>query len=248
MKIDPITFLDRVAEYTQDSTQTSADKPMRLAIIDPAYAGVGLPKIKFDGELTVSGKQYAVMGNYLPAANDRVLLAPVGTTYLILGRVRDTNLYVPPVHPYLHAYQTAAQTMATSGTWYEISMGGEIADTISGHSTTTNNARYTPSQAGTYKCLGVITWAGNITGDRLARFRKNGAEVTTGAAGYMAMSAANTTSAASMAWAGATLDCNGTTDYISLWGQQTSGGSLDTFASGAFTNSFMIIEKLITIE
>lgn len=65
---------------------TSADKPVRLATVDPAYAS-GWPRVTFDGESTLSGKAYPHIDSYVPARGDRVVLVPVGTTYLIVGAV-----------------------------------------------------------------------------------------------------------------------------------------------------------------
>lgn len=45
-------------------------------------------KVKFDGEDTPSQKQYAYLNNYIPAVNDRVLMAAVAGTYIIFGKVK----------------------------------------------------------------------------------------------------------------------------------------------------------------
>ncbi|AGE61021.1 hypothetical protein FINN_28 [Bacillus phage Finn] len=45
----------------------------------------GDPKILFDGEQTPSGKTYKCLSSYHPIAGDRVLLARVSNTYVILG-------------------------------------------------------------------------------------------------------------------------------------------------------------------
>jgi hypothetical protein len=58
----------------------------RLGKIDPAYTS-GRPKIIFDGETTASGKQYPHLASYTPAANDRVLLAAVSGSYVVLGKI-----------------------------------------------------------------------------------------------------------------------------------------------------------------
>lgn len=57
----------------------------KIGTIDPNYSG-GKAKIKFDGEDTVSGKEYLSVG-YSPKANDRVLLVKISGTYLILGEI-----------------------------------------------------------------------------------------------------------------------------------------------------------------
>jgi hypothetical protein len=65
---------------------SSADRPVRLAVVDSGYT-TGWPKVTFEGEGTLSGKQYPHLDSYTPAAGDRVVLVPVGTTYLIIGSV-----------------------------------------------------------------------------------------------------------------------------------------------------------------
>lgn len=86
------TFLESVAGYSQDivkGAQGSAAMPMRLAVVDPAYVASSfpgtLPKVTFEGEDTLSDKRYPVVGNYWPWASDRVVMLPVGSTYVILG-------------------------------------------------------------------------------------------------------------------------------------------------------------------
>ena len=44
-------------------------------------------KITFDGEDSASQKQYAYLNDYTPTVGDRVLLAAVASTYVILGRL-----------------------------------------------------------------------------------------------------------------------------------------------------------------
>lgn len=91
MTRDPIAFLDAVSGYTQEGKQGSADRPIKLATIDPAYVASSypgtLPKVTFDGESTLSGKRYVVLSGYLPRPSDRVVMLPVGNTYVILGTI-----------------------------------------------------------------------------------------------------------------------------------------------------------------
>ena len=60
-------------------------KVFKLGKIDPGYVSGDL-KILFDGETTVSVKEYKTI-NYSPIANDRVLLVRLAGTYLVLGKV-----------------------------------------------------------------------------------------------------------------------------------------------------------------
>lgn len=100
MGMQPLDFLQSIAGFTQSQTsQQSENKPFKLGTIDPEYVVSSfpgtLPKVTFDGEPAVSGKLYPVMSPYWPQPSDRVVLAPVGSTYLILGPVDyDTASYV----------------------------------------------------------------------------------------------------------------------------------------------------------
>lgn len=146
-----------------------------------------------------------------------------------------------PVRPYLHAYQATAQAAVASGSVFSVIFDAETLDNINGHSTSVNPTRYTPSVAGRYECIGGIAYAPNTAGDRIAQFRKNSLQVV-GDAPYGAMPAMNGASlAAGFAYAFATLQCNGTTDYIELWGQHNAGVSLATTVASS-TTSFMIVK------
>jgi hypothetical protein len=85
---EPRAFLDTLTGMTRNTVSSSADKPYLLATIDPSFAiGSGNPKVTFDGETTMSGKTYAYISSYYPIPGDRVVLAPLGTSYVILGSV-----------------------------------------------------------------------------------------------------------------------------------------------------------------
>lgn len=83
-----LSFLQSVAGFARSRQAAgSAGRPNRLAVVDPAYAGgPARPKVTFEGESTMSGKEYPFTVE--PAAGDRVLMVPVGTTYLIAGVVQ----------------------------------------------------------------------------------------------------------------------------------------------------------------
>jgi hypothetical protein len=63
----------------------------RIANIDPAYVGppsTNLPSVIFEGETSVSLKTYQIINpSYVPIAGDRVIMMPVGRTYVIAGPV-----------------------------------------------------------------------------------------------------------------------------------------------------------------
>lgn len=109
--------LQSVASYTNNVNDSSGTKPHLLGTIDPSYIS-GLPKIKFDGESVVSEKRYPCLNTYYPQPNDRVVLAPVGTSYVILGRdeIRQSTSGIPAdtTITSVKAYATAGQTFSTS--------------------------------------------------------------------------------------------------------------------------------------
>lgn len=84
----PATLLQVVSRYVRaelDRTRASSPRT-RLAVIDPAHT-TGRPRVTFDGEATLSTKTYPHLSSYTPAAGDRVLLVPSGTSYVIVGEV-----------------------------------------------------------------------------------------------------------------------------------------------------------------
>lgn len=83
--MEALSFLQSVAGYARAQDGGSPNKPVKLGTVDPAYSGTGLPKVTFDGEDALSGKEYAY--SYPVRAGDRVALIPVGTTYLIIGAI-----------------------------------------------------------------------------------------------------------------------------------------------------------------
>jgi len=84
-----LDLLQAVAGFTRSQDTGSATRPVKLGTINPAHT-TGLPRVTFDGETTLSGKGYPYAASYTPAANDRVALLPVGTTYLIICKVIAT--------------------------------------------------------------------------------------------------------------------------------------------------------------
>lgn len=97
--MEPIAFLDGISGYMRTSTQNSADKPIKIAVIDPAYdpfdppypTGIPLPRVTFEGETTLSGKTYPVAASFIPRGGQRVYMVPIGTTYLIAGGVENSG-------------------------------------------------------------------------------------------------------------------------------------------------------------
>lgn len=89
--IDAGAVLDSIAEYAHAKTATSAQRINRIAVIDPAYAS-GAPKVTFEGDSTMSASGFVCLPGYSPVAADRVLMLPVGNTYVIAGKPTSTPI------------------------------------------------------------------------------------------------------------------------------------------------------------
>jgi hypothetical protein len=93
--VEALSILDSIAGFAAaQASGQSANRPWLIGTIDPAYVASSYPgtqpKVTFDGESTLSGKTYKVLApGYWPTAGDRVVLAPVGTTYVIVGSVTN---------------------------------------------------------------------------------------------------------------------------------------------------------------
>ena len=60
--------------------------PFRLGQIDPNYTS-GRPGIIFSGESKVSSKKYPYLSSYSPKARDKVLIARLGNSYVVIGKI-----------------------------------------------------------------------------------------------------------------------------------------------------------------
>lgn len=122
-----LSFLESVAGYSQNivkGAQGSAAEPVRLAVIDPFYDAssypIVLPRVTFEGEDTMSDKTYPVVGTYLPQPNHRVVLLPVGHTYVIVGTINT------PREILVESRDAAAQVSTTNTAFVSLS-GGPVA-------------------------------------------------------------------------------------------------------------------------
>lgn len=124
--------------------------------------------------------------------------------------------------PVAELRQTIAQSL-TTGSGIAILFDTEDIDTDNGHSTVTNTSRYTPQTQGRLQYSGGIGYATNATGSRFAFWTINGAAINggmavTGSVGGVYRILAPTASSF----------FNGTTDFLELFGLQSSGGALST--------------------
>lgn len=148
--------------------------------------------------------------------------------------VRDPLIYAlaPPL---AMVHQESSQSL-TSSSWTAITMDTETYDTADGHSTSTNTSRYTAVYPGYYLLGGGVTYAGNTTGRRGARWAVNGSVIPGSATLQVATSA---TSVGVTARGMVTYLTVG--DYVELQGYQDSGGALSTYVTASDSYSSMSV-------
>lgn len=127
--------------------------------------------------------------------------------------------------PMVKARQITAQNF-TSGGWYAVTFTSEEVDTHGFHSTTTNNARFTPTVPGYYVGYFGISFAYNGSGRRVVGIRKNGSDIRWRTDIKAPLNAANSQVIKGVAFG--PIYMNGTTDYLEAMAYQNSGSTLAT--------------------
>lgn len=74
------------------------ESPFKLAVVVALFSN-NTAKITFDGEEEASEKQYSYLDSYVPGIGDRVILASVSGTYVILGKVKFNEAPTPTTNP-----------------------------------------------------------------------------------------------------------------------------------------------------
>lgn len=88
--VETLSFLEDLTGYSRAKLSDSTTKLARIsAVYDPDTYPGNLPQVIFDGESTISTKEYPVLGGYWPQPNDRVLMIKSGNTYVIAGPVNS---------------------------------------------------------------------------------------------------------------------------------------------------------------
>jgi len=179
------TFLEALVGFTDQPAggpTPSEDRPARIGTVDAAYSGTGPAKVLFDGETVAGTRLYVVMTPV--AASDRVVLIPVGTGYVILGKLGigawystlsaadaalDTRL--DELEGARLVRTRASATMATSGSVAAVTFGTSV---LNNGAFSYSGGTYTCVTAGTYKITASVAWATNGTGVRSLRLAHSG--------------------------------------------------------------------------
>ena len=115
----------------------------------------GTAQVRFDGEESPSQKQYAFLSTYRPAVDDRVFLAAIGGTYVILGAISHEISQDDPTDDPTEGNFTTLQ----------VSESAQIKDlTVSGSATLLQSLTANNGAAinGVFSVNGNITLSGNI--------------------------------------------------------------------------------------
>jgi hypothetical protein len=135
--------------------------------------------------------------------------------------------------PTFSAYKTSTQTFSSS-TWTKVTFDTEEYDTNSNYDTSTS--RFTPTVAGYYQVnaqLDIYAGGSSITNTLISVY-KNGT-------GHKRGYGASATSAETYAPAAALIYMNGTTDYIEVYVNATTGGTPGIYAGAPATSYFQAI-------
>lgn len=113
----PEELLSAVSRWQADANGATPaeDRPPRLATVDAAYTGSGPALVRFDGETTTGARTYVPLVPVSPG--DRVVMLPVGRTYVILGTTGTFR------HSYTPAFAGFTLGNGTVSAFYSVSNG-----------------------------------------------------------------------------------------------------------------------------
>ena len=120
-----------------------------------------------------------------------------------------------------------------------ITLDGSLIDTYGGHSTVTNNTRYTFQVAGVYLIGGSVAWSPNASGVRAGSLLLNGVSPLIGSQiiiPTITIGGVNTNVPTTSVMTQASVG-----DYVELLGTQTSGGILGTNTGTNNTSTMFVM-------
>lgn len=166
-----------------------------------------------------------------------------------MNQIRDLFNFLT-ASPRVMSYQNASTTtFGTSGTYGLVGFDADVFDVVmagdaESHNVTTNNSRFVCQTAGKYRIGGQLTFVTNATGIRAIQIRLNSAGSPTGGTQLDAASGPAMSGFATIVSATPFEYPLNVGDYLEMFGQQTSGGSLASQAG--LQASFMWMEWVAT--
>lgn len=162
-----------------------------------------------------------------PQPGDRVVDPATRRTWMWDG----AKWAPPPGTVVLAAMQSSAQSIATA-TYTDIQFNG--TPVVAYWALTSTSTRFTPLVAGKYRVDGSVYFTANATGTRYCAVFKNGVSMRANGAPASASQVVGPEVNSYV------VDMNGTTDYLTIRGYQTSGGALNTLAGVPFESTFTV--------
>ena len=171
-------------------------------------------------------------GNATGTGTMTLLAPPTNGTQTVTIPDATGTMMVSGNMPAFSAYQSSAQTALSVNTWTKLQFQTKEFDTNSNFDSTTNY-RFTPTVAGYYQFTGTLSMSAATSSGWLA-FYKNGSAFKYGAQ-------ISTVSGGAFA-ATALIYCNGSTDYVELYGyigvtQSPATGAANTYFQASMVRS-----------
>ena len=130
--------------------------------------------------------------------------------------------------PAFSAYQSSSQSIS-SGTWTKVTCQTKEFDTNTNYDNTTNY-RFTPTVAGYYQCSFGADLKGTTSNRLIGVFYKNGSWFKSGSGAFNGAASTEFESTGS-----ALIYCNGSTDYVELYANSSSGTGTVYASTGYIT-------------
>jgi len=163
-----------------------------------------------------------------------------GTTGQVLSKNSNTDMdfvwaaaSTTPTYLGVSAHKNTNQTLSNA-TFTAITLEAESFDTDAFHSTSTNTSRFTvpTGKGGKYLVSGVVAYAFNATGSRIAAVYKNGSLVN-----YSSVLQAATAGSSGTYVPISFVISLVAGDYVEVFGYQASGGDLNVVFGGSGTEA-----------
>jgi hypothetical protein len=195
-----------------------------LTLTTANAAGVAPSTVRSDASVLVYDATIPVASTYGGSS-------VVGSAATSARRDHKHALTVPTTDVSCLIYNDASQSIADGATAY-LDFDQEYFDTDTLHDPSSNPSRITINEAGLYLIVVNLKFAGNTTGDRLARVIKNRSEIITGA------SCEGITGFSDTSLNFSTIVSLAADDYIEVNAGQNSGGALDVSYAAEWTPNF----------
>lgn len=156
-------FIEEVMRLQQQSAPWD-NSIIRMATIDPNYQGIGLPAVRFDGEMGITISGYHYLSTFTPQPGDRVIMIRISTSWLIIGSASASSRAYHVVDNYPVASSDGDLIRFDQGGWWEFNGAtgawepmrpwGVAWGALASQSLTSNSSNYTATGNSDFVFLG----------------------------------------------------------------------------------------------